>query len=234
VGRNAARESLTVTARLELTMKSQVPRQFADDPLAATTQWSPLNKGGITFRTRWIQQLNRDRVEFVPTVLMRLFPYFALGFAIAGYMLAVFFFRQFAEGRTPMEMIEQGNIMPLIVLAGVPFSILPVVVIVGVYWWIGRRPIVFDRDAGFTMGNAKTAVSIPFKQIAGIQIICEVVKSETSEGNTTTFPSFELNLVLRDASRKNVVDHGHLKTLREDAAKLGEFLGVPVWDATQA
>ncbi|MDA0586700.1 MAG: hypothetical protein O2820_02050 [Planctomycetota bacterium] len=42
-----------------------------------------------------------------------------------------------------------------------------------------------------------------------------------------------MNLVLRDATRKNVVDHGHLKTLREDAAILSEFLTVPIWDTTQ-
>ena len=42
--------------------------------------------------------------------------------------------------------------------------------------------------------------------------------------------SYELNLVLQDGERLNVVDHGSFDVLREDAAKLGEFLGVPVWD----
>jgi hypothetical protein len=213
-------------------MEPRVPPQFADNPAAAATFWSQLNKGGITFRTRWLRQMDGDRLKFVPTVLMRLFPYFAFGFAVAGYLLAVVFYRQFAEGRTPLEMIEQGNIMPLIVLACVPFSILPVLVIVCVYWWVGRKPIVFDRTAGFTMGNVKTAASTPLEDIVGIQILGECVQSTHSGNTSTTFLSYELNLVLGDASRKNVVDHGHLESLRQDAAMLGGFLNVSVWDAT--
>jgi hypothetical protein len=35
-----------------------------------------------------------------------------------------------------------------------------------------------------------------------------------------------------DGSRLNVVDHGDIARLRLDAAELGLFLEVPVWDAT--
>jgi len=38
-------------------------------------------------------------------------------------------------------------------------------------------------------------------------------------------------LVLNDASRINVIDHGNIKKLREDGQKLAEFLGKPLWDA---
>jgi hypothetical protein len=37
-------------------------------------------------------------------------------------------------------------------------------------------------------------------------------------------------LVLNDGSRINVIDHGNLKRIREDAAALAEFLGKPLWE----
>jgi len=45
-----------------------------------------------------------------------------------------------------------------------------------------------------------------------------------------TYISYELNLVLRDGSRLNITDHGHLKSLRPEAVRLAEFLDVPLWD----
>ncbi len=50
-------------------------------------------------------------------------------------------------------------------------------------------------------------------------------------GNKSSYYSYELNLVLNDGSRINVVDHGNLKRLRSDTQTLSQFLGKPVWDA---
>ena len=44
--------------------------------------------------------------------------------------------------------------------------------------------------------------------------------------------NYELNLVLKDGERINVVDHGNLKKIQDDANTLSNFLGKPVWDAT--
>jgi len=41
---------------------------------------------------------------------------------------------------------------------------------------------------------------------------------------------YELNLVLKDGTRLNLVDHFNLARMREDAATLSELLDVPVWD----
>ncbi len=53
-------------------------------------------------------------------------------------------------------------------------------------------------------------------------------------GNKSSYYSYELNLVLDDGSRINVVDHGNLDRLRGDAQTLSRFLDKPVWDATQS
>ena len=43
---------------------------------------------------------------------------------------------------------------------------------------------------------------------------------------------YEINLILHDSSRLNVVHHGNKKRIRRDAATLAEFLGKPLWDAS--
>ena len=53
-----------------------------------------------------------------------------------------------------------------------------------------------------------------------------------TSGNKNSYYSYELNLVLEDGSRVNVVDQGNLKRLRSDAQTLSRFLDKPVWDAT--
>jgi hypothetical protein len=57
--------------------------------------------------------------------------------------------------------------------------------------------------------------------------------TEYVSGNKSSYYSYELNLVLDDGSRINVVDHGNLERLRSDAQTLSQFLGKPVWDAIQ-
>jgi hypothetical protein len=56
--------------------------------------------------------------------------------------------------------------------------------------------------------------------------LCEYVT-----GNKSSYYSYELNLVLDDGRRINVIDHGNLDRLRSDAQPLSRFLDKPVWDA---
>ena len=47
------------------------------------------------------------------------------------------------------------------------------------------------------------------------------------------YVSYELNVVLRDAGRVNVVLYADVQRLRADAEVLSEFLGVPTWDVAK-
>ncbi|MDX1642367.1 MAG: hypothetical protein R3220_11755, partial [Balneolaceae bacterium] len=97
------------------------------------------------------------------------------------------------------------------------------------------EPLKFDKVAGyFWRGKkedpAEAEEKYPLKKIHAIQLIEERLRSSGNSGSSTYF-SFELNLVLENSKRVNVVDHGTLSRIRKDAVKLGEFLDVPVWDA---
>lgn len=55
---------------------------------------------------------------------------------------------------------------------------------------------------------------IPLNQIHALQIISEWVPGKSS------YTSYELNIVLKDATRINIVDHNNIKQIRLDAEKI--------------
>jgi hypothetical protein len=107
------------------------------------------------------------------------------------------------------------------------------------------KPIVFNKTTGyFWKGRLKeneNPSQKPLKvyckliEIVSLQIISERVKSSSSSssGGSSSFRSYEINLILQDASRLNVIDHGNKKKLLEDAEQLASYLGVPIWDGNR-
>lgn len=191
------------------------------DPVASKTAWGPLVKGGANFRTHSFKQVSRHRAVFRPAWGMFLF---GAIFAIIG-------------GGVMVTRILQGDFtldadffMPVII-GGV---FLTVGLFIIVYF---MRPVVFDRQVGaFWKGyktpmrfadGSDTKVFARLEDIYAVQLLSEFVR-----GNKSSYHSYEINLVLKDGSRLNVVDHGAHRVAQIDAYKLGEFLDVRVWDST--
>jgi hypothetical protein len=110
-------------------------------------------------------------------------------------------------------------------------------IIAGILWYLITSPIVFDKSKGYfwkgrnvpTEKNIKRTLKeyTHLEDIHALQLI-----SETCWRNEDrSYRSHELNLVLKDGRRINVVDHGVEGNIRECARRLSQFLEVPVWDA---
>lgn len=85
--------------------------------------------------------------------------------------------------------------------------------------------VLFHREQRSVTVKGRT---IPFSSILALQLLTERVSS-TDNGD---YDSHELNLVLQNGERLNVVDHAGKKVLREDANKLRGLIGCKLWDAT--
>jgi len=193
-----------------------------DDPVAMKTDWSPLKKGGANFCTRKLVQVSPLRYEFRATVgaiVFYLFFFFSgLGVSIIVLTQSIASGRVFAAGA-----LIPGAVGLIFTLAG------------GLTFYFGTRPVVFDkRHDCFWKGKipadeliyaTANELLMPFKEIHAIQLISEYLSD--SDGS---YYSYEMNLVSRDGVRTNVVDHGKLDKIHEDASTLSEFLDVPVWD----
>jgi hypothetical protein len=189
-------------------------------PLAAKTEWSPLRGGGTNIRTHKGSLVSPDRFEFSPTIGLYAF---AGVFALIGGVAPLVLYA---------KLLEQIHEPVLHVLLLFP------VVFLGSSWYIGRhlgRPVVFDRREGWfwkgrtspsedpSVGTGKDACSL--SEIKALQLLPESVHSKNG-----SYTSWEINLVLSDGSRRNVVDHGSETAIREDAAALASFLSVPLWN----
>ena len=77
--------------------------------------------------------------------------------------------------------------------------------------------------------KGKKTDSINLENIHAIQLIRECVAGDSE---SPSFYSYELNLVLDDGERRNVIDQGGQGRVVKYAEQLGQFLDVRVWDAT--
>jgi len=197
------------------------PRQVGD-PLAERTGWDPVKPGGASFCTRRLVERGADRVEFRVTAG-------ALAFYLVFLLLGIGVVAGVGVGAIVRRAFEWPLLVPLIV--GTVFA-----AVGGGMLRVGTAPVVFDRRRGyfwkgrlapdevFDKSRVKNAARL--EDIHALQII-----SEYCRGDKSSYYSYELNLVLGDGGRLNVVDHGNLRKLREDAQRLARFLGKPLWDA---
>lgn len=86
-----------------------------------------------------------------------------------------------------------------------------------------RKRAVFDFRAGYFMRGRQ---KVDLNRVAALQVVVEQCR-----GKNTSFISRELNLVLDDASRINVFDHGNMEKFSDDLARLSRLLNCPVWDS---
>ena len=203
------------------------PSQF-DDPLAEKTAWLPLKPGGTNICTRGLVDVGAHRLEFRTTAGARLF-YLAFLFMGLGAMI---FMPMAMDGAAAHQMF-----MPILI--GLIFT-----VVGGCMYYFGTTPVVFDRGSNYYWRGRTSPDVMPdrhaadnwteLEKIHALQIIAEWCRGSSSGSGahrSSPYYSYELNLVLANGDRLNVVDHGNLRRLRKDAARLASFLDVPVWDA---
>ncbi len=212
-----------LTQMMRNLQNSQIPFDPArfNDPIALRTGWKPIKGGGSRFRTFKLVKVNPDRMKFRTTIGAIIF---SLIFALPGTALLTFL----------IPTVDRSSID-----IGIMLGLFLGLVFVSLGWYLffrQMRPIVFDKQEGlFWMGrkpqaelgtSESTDKFVRLELIHALQIVAEYISGKNS------FYSYELNLVLKNGNRINLIDHGRRKKLIEDAEILAEFLGIPLWDAT--
>ncbi len=201
------------------------PAKF-DDDVAMKTDWNPLKGGGTNFQTHKLVPIGYTRMEFKATFGAKLF---SMIFLLVGLSVPVIFW------------IHEVQTIDRIFDTEFLFAVLFGSIFMAAGGWMlysFAKPVIFDKTKGMYWKDWKAPArylaqgdeddTMRISNIYALQIIPELVRSDNKR-----YVSYELNLILRDGSRMNVVDHGDPIQLREDAQKLSEFLDVPVWDASE-
>ena len=87
---------------------------------------------------------------------------------------------------------------------------------------------LFDMVDGmfYPKGFTRDGSGISLRQLDHLEILKERVYNKNG-----SYDSYELNVVLKDSSRYNILDHGNAKRLWEDAKRLADRLSLPLVDA---
>lgn len=185
-----------------------------NDPVALKTTWRPAKRGGTNFRTHRLVPDGMQRLLFRPTLASWLF---SAAFVCAGPLMAALFYLKY-----PFSFRNIPPAMLLIIAGCGVFSF------IGVYYAARNLgTMAFDGIHRVYSGGGLRA---GFDSIHALQIVSEYCGGGSGSGKTRSFVSYELNLVLNSGERINLCDHGNIVRLRDDAAKLAEFIGRPLWD----
>jgi len=205
-----------------------IPLDFSkfNNPIAEQTEWNPLKPGGSNFRTH----------EFAKKTGMAYFKatkgnlVFSGSFMFLGIVVPVLML---------VSNIKNGSTFDIFLIV---MNLVPLVFFFAGFFLYkhSTKPIIFSKTRGyFWKGRLKENESPEHKKlkeycrlsdVVALQIIAErVTSSSSSSSGSTSYRSYEMNLILRDASRLNVIDHGNKIKLLEDTEKLASYLGVPVW-----
>lgn len=192
-----------------------------DDPLASKVSWQPLVGGGSSFRTHRLRETDGRLCVRRTWGGMA----FACVFAIPGTLAVL------AALPVALAVSDKGWLVGgFLLLWGAGFG--------GAGWFmlLGGKPLTFDARAGvyyrgkaYVHGAGLAGDQQGFiGRIHALQLVSERLTS--SGRNRSSFTSHELNLVLDDGERVNVMDHGG--DVEACARKLADFLDVPVWKAS--
>lgn len=192
-----------------------------DDPLASKVSWQPLARGGSSFRTHRLQQsAGQLKVRRTTGGVV-----FACVFMVPGTLAVL------AALPVALMASEKGWLIGgFLLLWGTIFG--------GAGWLLllGGKPLTFDARAGvyfrgkaYVHGQGRdTDQQGSLGHIHALQLVSEHITG--SGRNRRSFVSHELNLVLDDGERVNVMDHGG--DIETCAKQLADFLDVPLWKAT--
>ena len=191
------------------------------DEIALRTEWTPAKGGGANFQTHRLVEIDMHRTEFRATPGMVLFGALFTSIGLGAMAIMVVANR------------DDANFALFVpVLIGLVFTAIGAGIL-----YFGLAPIVFDkrrgeywkgRTAPYEAANRESLKH--YAELEGIRAL-QIIKERCTSKNSSYY-SYELNLVLEDGSRLNVIDHGNLERLREDARRLSAFLGKPLWDGT--
>ncbi len=202
--------------------KIEVKLADTDDPVASKTSWEPLKAGGSNFKSQKMS-VYRDKIVVDKSAATI---FFCLIFILAGIFVVMLY------ANLGFENLGVNNDVinnPLVLLVGLVFAG------AGFFALISYKKMTFEKLSGsyyrgknlkqFDRSTNKMNQGM-LSDIHAIQLIRERISSDKS-----IYTSYEINLVLKNGERVNVMDHGSWSDIERSAKDLAGFLGVPIWQA---
>lgn len=186
------------------------------DPFAQEISWTPNKWGWASFKTNTLVESSLWNYEYKIAYSWLFLPGFFIFWSIA----FSFWISQYILQEMKKWMIFNYEDWLI-------FAILPIIFFICALLIIKH---ILGVKRRFNTLNSICYVwkrIINFNEIYAIQIIWETV-GRNSHG---TYKSYEINLVLRNKERVNILDHGDKKSVLSDALIISNIIWVPIWNA---
>ena len=189
------------------------------DPIAFKTSWEPLHQDGSNFRTH---KLNvSDQKIFIKKTWEKYV--FSCFFVLMGTAFAIIgIHKGFLEDEF---------------LPGIFFTIGGIIFFgAGVLALIDKNKVTIDLKNRIYV--ARTYSIFPYRShrqqgslndIYAIQLIDKIHESTDPDGGSSEYTSYDLNIVLQQGERINLMNQGNSKDLVKSAKIISELLNIPVW-----
>lgn len=187
--------------------KTRDPAEFNDD-IATRTEWDAVSSTSANFNTHKLVDAPGYGLAYKPAKTF----YFMSGiFILIGGGLAV---------GVVATAIREGKPIDSDILLPAVFGLLFAAIGFGI-WRYARRAIVFDTaNRSMDLRDTRTY----FGDVHALQLV--VMRGSKNR-------NYQINLVLRDASRVYVMNYADAATARTDAARIAEAMGISpsrIWD----
>ncbi|MDR6239303.1 hypothetical protein [Aureibacter tunicatorum] len=175
--------------------------------------WSEMKNGGNNMMTAQIIKNSPESIKIKSTFMSKIFSWAFILLGLNEFTFKVYtFILKFG--------IEALSILKSLELF---FNMGGIFIIIG----IGLR--IFLSSSGIFRLDKQVLIDskiIPFDQFLALQFITKQVHFRRE--HSQTFPCYELNLVLKDGKRINLLNHGVLKSIKNDAYLLKNELNIPI------
>jgi hypothetical protein len=178
--------------------------------------WQPATSWASNFQSHQLARTGSNKLEFIPTTVTKiLFAFLVCLPAIAFRMFSYGWF----IGVAPFKTVILG------LVAGLVFAFAGRSI-----YNIAFTPRVFDLNQQFYYAVEKSLLGniTETKKALSDVIALQLLTKEVVDSESNNYNSYELNLVLKDGSRQNVICHGNFKNLKKDSDTLSMYLNVPV------
>lgn len=187
--------------------------------LAKEVEWTPLTGGGSSFNDSYLKKVSSYRYEVSSSTFGMIFAGLFVGVGLLVFGIGLKDLSKMEEFEFSVLFLSLFGLTLICVGAAMLYWPRPRIFDITRGWfWVGSKSLLREQD----YLNVEQSSRLP--KISAIQLISKSVSDADSSN------SWEINIVLEDSARLNVMGHGDVNSIRSDAKLLGEFLNVPVWD----
>lgn len=223
---NSVKSSLKdIWSNISKSKQEKIKKAFINisDPFAKKISWERLNIWWTNFITNILTKNTNWNLELKSSFQTKIF---LIVFSLIPFILFLTLFLNYFTKETNLNTIVALFVFTLF------------------YFWTNffifnnfSKPIVFDKKIGYfykwKLNLNLEMIDIDDKNITSLNNIYAVqLLSEFVYWNMGSYYSYELNLVLKDKSRINLIDHWNLNIIKSNAKTIWNYLWVPVWDWT--